>query len=49
MPLLPVALAIIGLVLLEGDFGTALILVPMVAAMLWVNGAPFRLFVGRAS
>ncbi|MCA0330716.1 MAG: putative lipid II flippase FtsW [Actinobacteria bacterium] len=46
MPLLPVSVAIIGLVLLEGDFGNAIILVPMVAAMLWVNGAPVRLFVG---
>jgi len=45
---MPVALMIIGLILLEGDFGTALILVPMVAAMLWVNGAPFRLFFGGA-
>jgi len=48
VPLMPVALMIIGLILLEGDFGTALILVPMVAAMLWVNGAPFRLFFGGA-
>jgi cell division protein FtsW len=48
MPLLPVAVAIIGLVLLEGDFGNAIILVPMVAAMLWVNGAPLRLFAGGA-
>jgi cell division protein FtsW len=48
VPLMPVSLTIIGLVLLEGDFGTALILVPMVAAMLWVNGAPFRLFFGGA-
>jgi len=48
VPLMPVALTIIGLILLEGDFGTALILVPMVAAMLWVNGAPFRLFFGGA-
>ena len=46
VPLMPVALTIVGLVLLEGDVGTALILVPMVAAMLWVNGAPFRLFFG---
>jgi cell division protein FtsW len=44
VPLMPVAAAIVGLVLLEGDVGTALILVPMVAAMLYVNGAPLRLF-----
>ncbi len=48
VPLMPVAVAMIGLVLLEGDVGTALILVPMVAAMLYVNGAPLRLFVGGA-
>ena len=35
----------LGLVLLEGDMGTALILVPMTAAILYVNGAPARLFV----
>ncbi len=46
VPLLPVAVAIVGLVLFEGDVGTALILVPMVGAMLYVNGAPLRLFVG---
>ena len=44
VPLVPVAAFIIMLVLLEGDVGTALILVPMVAAVLYVNGAPFRLF-----
>jgi cell division protein FtsW len=45
IPLLPVSALMIGLVLLEGDVGTALILVPMVAAILYVNGAPVRLFV----
>jgi len=45
VPLVPVCLGMIGLVLLEGDVGTALILVPMVAAILYVNGAPARLFV----
>jgi cell division protein FtsW len=48
VPLLPVTVVIVGLVLLEGDAGTALILVPMVGAMLYVNGAPLRLFVGGA-
>jgi cell division protein FtsW len=32
-------------VLLEGDVGTALVMVPMIAAVLYVNGAPLRLFV----
>jgi cell division protein FtsW len=45
VPLIPVAGFIILLVLFEGDVGTALILVPMVAAVLYVNGAPLRLFV----
>jgi cell division protein FtsW len=45
VPLMPVAALMVVLVLLEGDVGTALILVPMVAAILYVNGAPARLFV----
>jgi cell division protein FtsW len=45
VPLLPVVALMVVLVLLEGDLGTALILVPMVAAILYVNGAPLRLFV----
>jgi cell division protein FtsW len=48
IPLLPVSAAIVVLVLLEGDVGTTLILVPMVAAVLWVNGAPLKLFLGGA-
>ena len=46
IPIIPVAVLMMLLVLLEGDFGTALILVPMTAAVLYVNGAPLRLFVG---
>jgi cell division protein FtsW len=49
LPLLPVTVGIMALVLLEGDFGTAVIMVPMVAAILYVNGAPVRLFVGGAA
>jgi cell division protein FtsW len=48
VPLLPVVALMIGLVVLEGDVGTALILIPMLAAILFVNGAPARLFVGGA-
>ena len=44
VPLLPVIGLMVLLVLLEGDLGTALILVPMLAAILYVNGAPARLF-----
>ena len=44
IPLLPVTGLIVALVVLEGDVGTALIMVPMIAAILYVNGAPARLF-----
>ena len=45
IPLVPVVGAILLLILLEGDLGTALVMVPMLAAILYVNGAPARLFV----
>ena len=45
VPLLPVAGLLIGLVLLGGDLGTAMILIAIVAALLFVVGAPMRLFV----
>ncbi|HET8970726.1 MAG TPA: putative lipid II flippase FtsW [Candidatus Nanopelagicales bacterium] len=44
VPLLPVSVAIVALVLLEGDVGNALVLIPMVAVALFVAGAPLRLF-----
>jgi cell division protein FtsW len=46
MPVAPVTGGIIGLVLLGGDLGTALVLMVIVLGMLWVVGAPMRLFVG---
>jgi len=45
IPLLPVSAAMIGLVLLGGDLGTTMVLVAIVIAMLFVVGAPARLFV----
>jgi cell division protein FtsW len=45
IPLVPVVGLMIVLVLLEGDVGTVLVMVPMLAAVLYVNGAPARLFV----
>lgn len=45
IPLLPVAAVVIGLVLLGGDLGTSLILMAIVAGMLFVAGAPLRVFV----
>jgi cell division protein FtsW len=45
IPLLPVALVVIGLVQVGHDLGTVVIMVVMTASLLWVAGAPGRLFV----
>ena len=45
IPLVPVTAVVLGLVVLEGDLGTTLVIIPIVAAMLFVAGAPLRLFV----
>jgi cell division protein FtsW len=44
VPLVPVAGAVTGLVLLGGDLGTAVILVGIVATLLYAVGAPLRVF-----
>lgn len=44
-PVLPVGAALVVLVLLEGDFGNAMILAVILMGMLFVAGAPLRLFV----
>jgi cell division protein FtsW len=44
VPVVPVAGLLIVLVLAEGDFGNAMILVVILAAVLFVAGAPARLF-----
>lgn len=44
IPLAPVAGIMIVLVLAEGDLGTTLVMMPIVAAILLVAGAPLRLF-----
>src|SRR3954452_22307450 len=46
IPVAPVMGVVIGLVLLGGDLGTALVLMAIILGMLWVVGAPARLFVG---
>jgi cell division protein FtsW len=46
VPVVPVGGGVIGLVLLGGDLGTAVILSAILAALLYVAGAPLRLFVG---
>ncbi len=44
IPLAPVAGSMLFLILMQGDLGTTLVMMPMVAAMLLVAGAPMRLF-----
>ncbi len=44
VPMLPVAMLVFVLVMLEPDMGTTLVLVTIVLAFLWVVGAPLRLF-----
>ncbi|MFE9421830.1 putative lipid II flippase FtsW [Kitasatospora sp. NPDC006697] len=45
VPLVPGALLLLMLIMLGGDMGTSMILVAMVFALLWMVGAPLRLFV----
>ena len=44
VPMVPVGGLILVLVLLGGDLGTAIIIAAVLAALLWVAGAPLRLF-----
>ena len=44
LPLLPVGGALVGLILIGHDLGTAMILISILLALLWVVGAPLRLF-----
>ncbi len=44
LPLLPVAAAMMVLVLMEGDFGNTLMLAAITVGMLFAAGAPLRLF-----
>jgi cell division protein FtsW len=46
VPMVPVTGAITALVVMQGDLGTALVLMAIILGMLWVVGAPARLFVG---
>ncbi|HTY72876.1 MAG TPA: putative lipid II flippase FtsW [Actinomycetes bacterium] len=45
IPVLPAALAVVALVLAEDDLGTAVIIVMVTLVVLFVTGAPMRLFV----
>ncbi|MDT0264978.1 putative lipid II flippase FtsW [Streptomyces sp. DSM 44915] len=46
VPLLPGALLVFGLVMVGGDMGTVMILVAVLFSLLWLAGAPTKLFVG---
>ncbi|MFJ9587121.1 putative lipid II flippase FtsW [Streptomyces acidicola] len=49
VPLVPVTFMLLGLIMLGGDMGTAIILTAILFGLLWVAGAPTRLFVGVLS
>jgi cell division protein FtsW len=44
VPLVPVALLLLGLIMMGGDMGTAVIVAGIVLGLLWLAGAPTRLF-----
>lgn len=46
VPLIPAAFLLLGLIMLGGDMGTAIILTAILFGLLWLAGAPTRLFVG---
>jgi cell division protein FtsW len=46
VPLVPVAMLILGLILLGGDMGTAIVLTAVLFGLLWLAGAPTKLFTG---
>jgi cell division protein FtsW len=48
VPVVPMAFVVIVLVVGQHDLGTSLVLFAVVLGMLWVVGAPMRLFVGSA-
>ncbi|WNI15122.1 putative lipid II flippase FtsW [Actinacidiphila sp. ITFR-21] len=46
VPLVPVAVLLLGLIMLGGDMGTTVILTAVLFGLLWLAGAPTRLFTG---
>ncbi|MGW0733360.1 putative lipid II flippase FtsW [Streptomyces sp. NPDC002851] len=49
VPLVPVTFMLLGLIMLGGDMGTAIILAAILFGLLWLAGAPTRLFAGVLS
>jgi cell division protein FtsW len=48
IPMMPVCVVVVALVVGQGDLGTALVLFCIVLGLLWVIGAPAKLFIGSA-
>ncbi|MGW1156747.1 putative lipid II flippase FtsW [Streptomyces sp. NPDC002513] len=46
VPLVPVTFTLLGLIMLGGDMGTTIILTAILFGLLWLAGAPTRLFAG---
>ncbi|MFF3941210.1 putative lipid II flippase FtsW [Streptomyces phaeofaciens] len=46
VPLVPASFMLLGLIMLGGDMGTAIILTAILFGLLWLAGAPTRLFAG---
>ncbi|CAM5568206.1 putative lipid II flippase FtsW [Streptomyces abikoensis] len=46
VPLVPVTFVLLGLIMLGGDMGTTVVLTTVLLGLLWVAGAPTRLFAG---
>ncbi|MFE7132414.1 putative lipid II flippase FtsW [Streptomyces sp. NPDC057638] len=46
VPLVPVGFMLLGLIMIGGDMGTAIILCTILFGLLWLTGAPTRLFAG---
>ncbi|MEP6665905.1 MAG: putative lipid II flippase FtsW [Nocardioidaceae bacterium] len=46
VPMVPACLVVVTLVVGQGDLGTALVLFAIILGMLWVVGAPTKLFIG---
>ncbi|MBQ0830497.1 putative lipid II flippase FtsW [Streptomyces tagetis] len=46
VPLVPAAFLLLGLIMIGGDMGTAVILTMILFGLLWLAGAPTRLFAG---
>lgn len=46
VPLVPVTFVLLGLIMIGGDMGTAMILTAVLFGLLWLAGAPTRMFAG---